>query len=467
MIEVSIQTAKWYSLCVIRNDSEFIITWNNDNYKFKGTSKLLPIDGSIVFGRKRIDDDSATYAFLGKLSTLKALISPDELTVEHTKILCSENHKDYQGIALNMNNLRLSVDGYSAVQSDFNPCSQLSQDEIDLTIVWPVPVQYKKALGICKLLNLTLVSILDEAENTKTTEVLELSTEKCLGVLSSRRVGWIMNTIPKDRYEVLRKEDGFNPSEYFLAEGNVSNSEMDLLEEDFDEDHEALLLVSNAEWKIEKQTNLHCPICRGPQFLSVFRLQGLCQDSHKYIFFYPRLSEDRNQLYFHSNIDIMLQFTPTGWVLRKINPNDEELAKMSSRRNPIGRNDWKVFYTVQSCKILDPRFPVQKLQVEGESSLGEGSYRELIFSSCSKDEFVCNDGSCVPKEYRCSRYVECSDGSDELKCDLLNNEVKSMKYYDATVPPNRATLDMTLVATLQKVSELISFLVWLIHSTRA
>ena len=41
---------------------------------------------------------------------------------------------------------------------------------------------------------------------------------------------------------------------------------------------------------------------------------------------------------------------------------------------------------------------------------------ELTFSSCSDEEFACEDGSCVDRSSRCDGNFDCSDNSDESEC---------------------------------------------------
>ena len=55
----------------------------------------------------------------------------------------------------------------------------------------------------------------------------------------------------------------------------------------------------------------------------------------------------------------------------------------------------------------------------------------LSLSNCELgSEFSCNDGSCVPLEYKCDWFNDCSQGEDEVDCKalrLLNNYQKQVK----------------------------------------
>lgn len=38
---------------------------------------------------------------------------------------------------------------------------------------------------------------------------------------------------------------------------------------------------------------------------------------------------------------------------------------------------------------------------------------------CTADEFKCNDGGCIEKEWRCDSVPDCADASDEIDCNVV------------------------------------------------
>lgn len=35
---------------------------------------------------------------------------------------------------------------------------------------------------------------------------------------------------------------------------------------------------------------------------------------------------------------------------------------------------------------------------------------------CQYDEATCSNGECIPKSYVCNDRLDCTDGSDEMRC---------------------------------------------------
>ena len=78
---------------------------------------------------------------------------------------------------------------------------------------------------------------------------------------------------------------------------------------------------------------------------------------------------------------------------------------------------------------------LKKWNIFNDNCPGNGE-RWLTFSSCSKDEFTCNDGACVALKLKCDQIKHCPDNSDEVKCDKVLVDTKS---YNRNIPPKIRT----------------------------
>ena len=63
---------------------------------------------------------------------------------------------------------------------------------------------------------------------------------------------------------------------------------------------------------------------------------------------------------------------------------------------------------------------------------GGTEVKRVSFSTCSLDQYTCNDGLCVDLVSRCNGKVDCEDKSDELECRL----VEESKTYKKHLPPS-------------------------------
>ena len=80
----------------------------------------------------------------------------------------------------------------------------------------------------------------------------------------------------------------------------------------------------------------------------------------------------------------------------------------------------------------------------------------LTLNSCNDTEFNCDDGSCVPLDYRCDVRIDCKDKSDEKNCDIVKfkdyHYSKEIIYIGST---NRHTkLNVSFLLTIKNFLEL-------------
>ena len=68
----------------------------------------------------------------------------------------------------------------------------------------------------------------------------------------------------------------------------------------------------------------------------------------------------------------------------------------------------------------------------------------LIAGSCSSSEFACSNGNCVPFYYDCNSVTDCSDGSDEVGCELAADLPASYVFFISKASVQIMTLSATM-----------------------
>ncbi|XP_070000776.1 uncharacterized protein [Penaeus vannamei] len=142
-------------------------------------------------------------------------------------------------------------------------------------------------------------------------------------------------------------------------------------------------------------------------------LRGFCPSSlfernfylHDYVNGRPLFDgKEHSRLYWNSSAWVIVSRRHPGIRASMVMENPEEY--------PIGLHTW---------------------EVEGDACGKEKV--QLQLTSCNRDEFTCNNGSCIAKARRCDLVTDCADLSDELNCEIIH---VPGGYSSALPPPKPA-----------------------------
>ncbi|KAK3862514.1 hypothetical protein Pcinc_031630 [Petrolisthes cinctipes] len=192
-------------------------------------------------------------------------------------------------------------------------------------------------------------------------------------------------------------------------------------------------LFTDGTWGDAKCSDKKCSVCEilPSKFL---RLRGLCfEDEHETRFRASGGYLDGRPV-FRGFYDLLIAWnkTTSQWVLSNINNNTLAITSPSDLvEYPLGLRRWVV------VSLLCGAHPGDTLQ--------------LSLSPCStRHHFMCRSGECVTRRHRCNMRYECSDGSDEENCHVINLQGG---YSSHLTPPGNGMINSASVQNMGPIAK--------------
>ena len=160
----------------------------------------------------------------------------------------------------------------------------------------------------------------------------------------------------------------------------------------------------------------HCAMCQIPEKTMTVHIRGLCKGT-SYDTNYDYHITDEGKLMYVGHLSSAIWFNTTReawiWVTRKL---EGSIAVSSSPSDTyfLGMNKVNFVNSTDIC-------------VEGR----DNKVLNIKMTTCSDNQFTCNDGHCISMDLRCDQASNCADGSDEFSCQMLIMN----DNYNKKIPP--------------------------------
>ncbi|XP_071525967.1 uncharacterized protein [Panulirus ornatus] len=376
----------WNHFCHVLTSGSYTLYWQGKRYGWSSPAEAkYLLTGTLIIGQEQDSmavDFAASQVLLGDVAQMS--FWDRELSVSEVE--------DMAACRSNIRGNVFSFDTHNVQLAGDVPVDTLLLE--DLCRSWPnyLLLPEKRSVSAsqaqCQLLNAPMAVPTSNEDNNLLRKILLPFMETCsstpwklwLGVTDQDEEGvWVdVNTKKPVEYQnfVLPYPYG----------GSVEN---------------CAAMFPDGAWSDAKCNLKKCSSCeiKPSEFL---RLRGLCfEEEHETRFRVGGYVDGRPLFRGFYNLLIMWDKNNAQWLLR--NTVNTTLASMSPsdlEEYPLGQKIWTVRH------LLCGSHP--------------GANLNLSLSPCTTSHFMCRSGQCIAHRHRCNMRYECSDGSDEDDCDIVN-----------------------------------------------
>ena len=188
-----------------------------------------------------------------------------------------------------------------------------------------------------------------------------------------------------------------------------------------------------------------CPICIIPNNIHnklVLTLTGLCERSAFDNLFHVG-NDDYGLIIFYGFESTIIRYDLDEriWKMTVENvPNATATCESDLSTFVLGNHDWKISNDYGCFS-------------------GGVEVKRLSFSSCTNDKYTCNDGLCVDLASRCNGQADCEDKSDELDCQMFEEDASYKKQLPPPPSTNKTKADIKIsvdVLNIDQINEIQS-----------
>ncbi|XP_068247799.1 uncharacterized protein [Palaemon carinicauda] len=397
----------WHHTCLVFEHPSFKLYFDGElisEGKLGGTNGIIPLNGSLYIGQEQDRFNGGT----DPTQTISGYVSQMNIW---NYALNNGTIRDIASCAVNLrgNVLSTDVDEFDTpgVEKTVIPVRKLCTDDSAFVII-PMERYLTEALVFCNLVNTSVYIPPNTDMNIKLYEDSFQFKNAC-DSKSYRRL--LLGATDEETEGTWNNVKTGKPITYSAWGPGEPNSGAN--------DNCLVLRNDMPFWGDLECAARHCFPCGRAAHDFVF-VRGLCRPVEHQIRFIID-GYVNNRPYFRGYYGMAIYSTGgTGWLFKDTMTNMTiATAHLHQPEDyPIGRTIWEVEETY--C------------------SFAPGETMELGLSSCTTDQYMCSDGSCVPRDVRCNLREDCRDGSDESNCGIV---AFTGRYASHRPPPGQTFKD--------------------------
>ena len=203
--------------------------------------------------------------------------------------------------------------------------------------------------------------------------------------------------------------------------------------------------LSCGNFKCTRKPDLSAALCQVKKHIW-FKLSGLCSQSEvdrQFRLLEPSAYGVRNTYVGSLGWNMVYDDDLAVWKIENELFPDKSLSMKVTQRLPVGKFRWEI----------------------ANSTCNEGMTEvKTLQSNCDKDQFTCDDGSCISLDLRCDSVEHCDDVSDEKNCKLVSLDPNK---YLIDKPPKplssgkfsvNVSIDIMSILDIQEVGSILKLL---------
>ena len=188
-----------------------------------------------------------------------------------------------------------------------------------------------------------------------------------------------------------------------------------------------------------------CNLIHSHEHSVVLQLTGLC-DRTAFDQYYHIKNDEEGYIILYGFTGSIIQYDGEKkmWYIHVIHkPYVTATSKADFETLTLGNHEWEIHDDVDCKDGIENKI--------------------LTMSTCSKDQYTCDDGLCVDLDFRCDGKPNCKDESDEMKCQLIAKKQSYQKYLNppAIGDDERLSVEMEVdlisIGDIQEIESTVDF----------